>query len=302
MTELATERRVPSSILVATDLSCRCDRAQDRAVMAAREWNARLVVLTVIDPSHAAAVRQRYAGVPSWWSIPDLQTQTERRLRAEMPTDVNAVVRVVEGPVVDTILRVAEDERCGLVITGIAKDEPFGSVVIGSTVDALVRRATIPVLAVRRRPLGPYRRITVATDFSPASRRALEAAIELFPGSEVSLFHAFDVPFAGMAGGGNQETLIDAQRAAAARECEAFLDGSNLPPIARQRLNVVLEYGAPERLLNQYVAETGVDLIALGSHGRGVLFNLVFGSVAKRIMEMASVDVLAVREPPAPGA
>ncbi len=40
----------PRHILLATDLSSRSDRALDRAVRLAREWDARLVALTVVDP------------------------------------------------------------------------------------------------------------------------------------------------------------------------------------------------------------------------------------------------------------
>jgi hypothetical protein len=39
----------PKKILLATDLSCRCDRAMDRAVALATEWQAQLVVLHVLQ-------------------------------------------------------------------------------------------------------------------------------------------------------------------------------------------------------------------------------------------------------------
>ena len=38
----------PASLLLATDLSARCDRALARAVALARQWQARLVVLCVL--------------------------------------------------------------------------------------------------------------------------------------------------------------------------------------------------------------------------------------------------------------
>src|SRR5690606_10204649 len=44
----STERR-PRAILLATDLSARCDRALDRAALLAKEWDARLVVVHVVE-------------------------------------------------------------------------------------------------------------------------------------------------------------------------------------------------------------------------------------------------------------
>src|SRR5690606_10164041 len=41
----------PSRILLSTDLSPRCDRAQDRAAQLATEWSAELVALNVLDPA-----------------------------------------------------------------------------------------------------------------------------------------------------------------------------------------------------------------------------------------------------------
>ncbi|MGE4048921.1 MAG: universal stress protein, partial [Acetobacteraceae bacterium] len=39
----------PERILLATDLSCRCDRAQDRAVWLAEQWDSRLTLLHVLE-------------------------------------------------------------------------------------------------------------------------------------------------------------------------------------------------------------------------------------------------------------
>src|SRR5688572_30512216 len=45
----------PSRILLATDLTSRCDRALDRAVQLAREWDAQLHVLHAIESQPPAA-------------------------------------------------------------------------------------------------------------------------------------------------------------------------------------------------------------------------------------------------------
>ena len=43
--------------------------------------------------------------------------------------------------------------------------------------------------------------------------------------------------------------------------------------------------------------DEGVDLIAIGTHGRGGLNRLMLGSVCDRVIRLASCPVLAVREP-----
>ena len=57
MTESTAPRSTRRTVLCATDLSFRCDRALDRALLIAREWDARLVLLTVVDGADSSPWR-----------------------------------------------------------------------------------------------------------------------------------------------------------------------------------------------------------------------------------------------------
>ncbi|MFN5481402.1 MAG: universal stress protein, partial [Brevundimonas sp.] len=51
MTDARTPPATPRTLLLATDLSSRCDRALDRAASLAARWDARLIVVNVIEAS-----------------------------------------------------------------------------------------------------------------------------------------------------------------------------------------------------------------------------------------------------------
>src|SRR5690606_36906748 len=78
-------------------------------------------------------------------------------------------VRIEEGEPAAGIERVAEELGADLVVTGVARDEPFGRYLLGGTVERLVRRMPVPVLVARTRPR-PYRQVLVASDLSEPSR------------------------------------------------------------------------------------------------------------------------------------
>ena len=56
----------PASLLLATDLSARGDRAFDRAVQLARQWRARLVIATVLPSLQELDFHDPIFGTPPW--------------------------------------------------------------------------------------------------------------------------------------------------------------------------------------------------------------------------------------------
>ena len=285
----------PKRILLATDLSARCDRALDRAASLAAQWQAKLVVLHVLEgpePGVSDVIWQ----LPSWRRPPDPLSLARRQLLADIGAVAEkATIVIEEGDPAEAILRTAEAEGCDLIVTGIARDELLGRFMLGRTVDRLLRRSRVPVLVVKDRARGPYRHIVVATDFSDSSRHALEAAARLFPEQRLTVFHAYDAPMAGLMA--DTASYQKGYRQVVAQECEAFLQSIDKPGSDWQHPHVFIEHGAPDRLLRDYVRDKGVDLVVLGTHGRSALFEVLLGSVAKRIMDSLPCDALVAREP-----
>lgn len=293
MTDAITIMKKPASLLLATDLNSRSDRALDRAVALAREWDAALTVLHVIDPAEVRRARHRDRDTPSWRRPPDPVLAIEAALRRDLAGELpNLRVAVREGDVADIVSSFAATEQCDLIITGVASHSLFGRSILGSTVDALIREQTVPVLVVKNRARGPYQSVTIATDFSEASRAGLRVAASWFDDRQLCLFHSFEVPFGQVLDKGNfSETLRDMERLTA----EEFLDDPMVPDEARLRIRVLIEYGRPETMLRRYVEDVGTDLIVLGSQGRSMAFEAFVGSTATRLLAELPSDMLVVR-------
>lgn len=282
----------PQRLVLATDLSPRCDRALDRAVQLARGWRAELLVLTVLE----APARPDSLGVATW--PPDDAATRERlvlrQLRRDIAgLDVPAVARVVRGETADTIRLVAEQTGAGLIVTGVARNEFFGRLLLGSTVERLVRTTREPLLVVRSRVHGPYRRIVVATDFSDASLHALRLVASLFPQADLTLYHAFTARFHGTADEGAAAMRETIER----EECAAFLERAALPAEARARLRVVVEYGVIETALARHVRDHEADLVAVATVGRSGIAGVLLGNTAARLIDWVPCDTLIVRPP-----
>ncbi len=280
----------PKRLLLATDLSPRCDRALDRAAQLAAEWGAELAALNVLDSS---AWPDQVLAWAAGADDAELQQMAHRQLTRDLlGLDVRSSVQVVHArDEAQAIHDAAQAGGAGLVVTGVARNEIFGRFLLGSTVLRLARSLPQPLLVVRDRSRGAYQRIVVATDLSEPSREALQTAARLFPGRELVLVHALERPLAGLTAAVAAAPVPPG--APASSELAAFLAATKLPPGTQVR--TLVEAGAPETALAAHVRQHGVELVVMGSQGRGGLLGALLGSQAAKLLDWLPCDVMLVR-------
>lgn len=269
------------SILMATDLTARCDRPLDRALMLAKEWRTKLVLLHVLDPG--------LANNPVT-NIRDI----ELKIADELPkTKVDVEILVKFGDVAATIVETAKTKKCDLIVTGVARYNSIGDVILGSPVDHMIRNASAPVLVVKRRPKHAYKNILVATDFSDCSLQALNAAAELFPDPKLHLVHAYHEPYSAWLSSDQVAQDVKSEEQTALTR---FLAKRAISDAVFDRVNGSIEKGNLGAVLSRKIAATKSDLVVLGTHGRGALSRATVGSNAQHILGWVGEDVLMVRE------
>jgi nucleotide-binding universal stress UspA family protein len=141
--------------------------------------------------------------------------------------------------------------------------------------------------------------ILVPTDFGEAAAAALahaKALAERFNG-RLYLLHVIPDPFRydawGLEGVSVRTAELLRQSEKAARTALAKL----APAKGRLagRITTATATGAPVEQILKYAERKRVDLIAIGTHGRGALGHLLLGSVAERVVRHARVPVVTVR-------
>ena len=142
------------------------------------------------------------------------------------------------------------------------------------------------------------RRILVPIDFSPHSEQALKYATALAEkfGAELFLIHAFQdlslYQTEVVSGAPPIMPPVEQLTASARGEMARLVDEKKL-----QRFNAHTEIveGAPVEEIVDYAKEKDIDLIVLGTHGRGWLAHALMGSVAEKVVRKAPCPVLTVR-------
>ena len=278
------------SILIATDLSARSDRALDRAVSLAREHGAALTVVHVVDDDLPAPIAdaQKSAAEAA------IRKHVDALIADDGP-DVS-IELVGERPHVG-ILETSVKTGAELIVLGAHREDTFADMFRGTTAERVVRAGDVPVLLVKDRVTGPYLRIMVGVDFSVCSRRAFEFSVGLAPSGRFHLVHAYDVPFKGFLYSRQTRNEVSTQHAAQFQEMvesemATFLASQDGPSA---QIEQIMEEGAARDVIYRQVRRLDPDLLVMGTHGRTGVALAALGSVAEDQLRAPPCDVLAVK-------
>jgi nucleotide-binding universal stress UspA family protein len=142
--------------------------------------------------------------------------------------------------------------------------------------------------------------VLVATDFSEPSRAALDYGRELARhyGATLRVVHIVEDILMSIGLEGYVGHVSDLQREsedAAGRRVQALLTDRDRRELHAKGL--VLSDRSTAHGIVDYARQEKVDLIVMGTHGRGGAGRLWLGSVAERVLRTASCPVLTVRYP-----
>lgn len=288
-------------ILAGTDFSDNAKRAVERAARIARARGAALELLHV---ESAAAMRDLNE------LLGEEGSNVARRVHEQARTELEAlgtglaeqhgvVVRTSlrRGDAADGLAAAAEAVDAWLVVLGARGASPLRDALLGTTMLRALGRTRRPLLAVRLPPAAEYRRVLAAVDLSSASPPLVQIAQDVAAGAELTLFHAFELPFEGKLryAGVRDSTVAYYVEAARERALERL---GKLAKEVGTRAAKDVAHGFPQRAILDRAAALDAQLLALGRHARSAVRDLVLGTVSRHVLSDAKCDVLVGAESP----
>jgi nucleotide-binding universal stress UspA family protein len=170
---------------------------------------------------------------------------------------------------------------------------------LGSVAERVVRSAPCPVMTLRaggRLPAKKFKRILIATDFSPASEPALSYAVDLARSSsaELIVLHVVEpVALAGDAYGFTASATMCNEIERAAKQSIARI-ASQLQKKRGLRSRTVLANGTAAMATVDAATRLRADVVVVGTHGHGGFEHFFLGSVAERVVRTSPRPVLTV--------
>lgn len=312
-------------LLVATDFSEAADAALSCGRSLARAFGATLHVLHISENVFLGPI------VLDSRSVEEAAlNHLLRRLIADDRRSLHAraVVETSHAPA-EAIIAYARKANIGLILMGTHGRTGSARLFVGSVAERVVRAAPCPVLTIRHLeralmispraadgalaiatepvhlletevPMVTLKNILVPTDFGEAADAALMYAREIAgkSGATLHVIHVAENIFLKTYGETYGPLLADMQRdleeGARKQLDELLIDSDSSGPPTR---HAVLRSMSPFSTIVGYAADNDIDLIVMGTHGRGGFAHLMMGSVAERVVRLAPCPVLTVRHP-----
>jgi nucleotide-binding universal stress UspA family protein len=142
-----------------------------------------------------------------------------------------------------------------------------------------------------------FRRILFATDFSPASRPAFRKAMEMARAARGTLLIAHVLPVLPImpdayVAATTYDALLRSQRAVARKQLDRRVASARKSGVHAS--GILVDFGVPAERIVRLAQARRADVIVLGTHGRTGIKRALLGSVAARVVAIATRPVLTV--------
>lgn len=138
-----------------------------------------------------------------------------------------------------------------------------------------------------------YDTILLPTDGSEA---AADAAVHAFSHAERydATVHVLSVVelSSGLGTAGRDDEKLARRREERAAAAQRLVDEAAPDGI---RVEMAVEVGSPARIITEYAATAGVDLVVMSTHARSGAGRFLFGSITERVIQDGHAPVLAVQ-------
>ncbi|MGF1462435.1 MAG: universal stress protein, partial [Maricaulaceae bacterium] len=307
-----------NSILVVVSGGAEDIAAVSHAAGLAARADARLTLLSVVEPPRDLARMARAAGVAAETIAADL-VQARRAKLGDLVTDAELAqppaLDVRTGKTFIEVIRAVRETGYDLVVKSAEKLSGLQTFIFASTDQHLLRKCPAPVWLRRPDARAQTRTIVAAVDVDtwdaaePETQNALNrsilhtaAALAALDEAAIEVVHVWDAPGEELVARWTSDTAEPARyRDDLEAECrnalntlihDAFVDGSGPTRLTPRLLRGVARDAIPE-----HARRVGADLLVMGTIARTGVPGLLIGNTAEDVLHRADCSVLTVKPP-----
>lgn len=216
------------------------------------------------------------------------------RIQSNLAADgLEVETRVLFGKTWLTLIREVLRLQPSLLLAGAARRKPFLESLFGSTTLKLLRKCPCPVWVTKKLEKGLPQKILVAHDLREVGSQALRwgiRAAELY-GAQLHILHVLEVA-------GHDSLLHElphAVRSSETKKSIEHIEGEIQGLDFVQPPEIVVTDGQPQLEIFRYVQQNGIDLLTMGTLGRGGVAGFVTGNTAEFLLPWIPCSLIALK-------
>lgn len=255
------------NILIPTDFSELATNAVDIGVKLARSTNSKIYIL------HVASTKEK---------TEDSQKKMDDLLNSKMLKDVDAEPVFLQEKIEGAIVKTARDIDVDIIVMG-ARGEKLSSRIVGSNTERVVRLAQRPVLVIKNKiEHFKIENIVFASSFYNEIKPVFPK-IQQFAEFNDAKLHLLKVITPK-----NFETTSYTRK--------LMTDFAHRNDLKNYTINIYNEE-SKDAGINKFAKEVNADLIAMTTHGRKGLSQVLLGSLTETVASESQIPVLSVKLP-----
>lgn len=276
-----------------------------RGVELAKACSARLTLFTALNVSEDGLHLHETQPTHVVPTIADAANRVLRELEVQARAEgVEATHKLASGKGWLEIIKQVLRDKHDLVVVGTHDPGGLRRILFGSTAIKLLRRCPCPVLVNKLESADPSTRLLITTNLKPSSDEPLRLGIELGEklNAHVDVLHVVEYPLDRLWTSGTPEGRDLGYHIKIRAEAE-YLLYQQLEKTAfktlgsRLKIHLVDGDGLPDIAIQRFIQDHQIQLLVIGTLGRGGLQGIMLGNTADRLLPEVQCSVLAVKPP-----
>ncbi|MEQ1829537.1 MAG: universal stress protein [Pirellula sp.] len=289
-------------ILVAVDFSAHSEAAFQQAIWLARTQGASVVLAHTLpdlrEVAHRASALAKLDLLQGEGELFQREIRQasdgkmRRMIEKHRASDLDIKVETLLGDPFVELIHAVQSECYDLVLAGSRGMAAWKQILVGSTATRLIRKCPASVWIVKAEHVGPPKVVLAPTDFSSVSWKAVKQGLSIAQQAK-AIFHLLhvidekDVPC-------SHDTITDRREINEAVEKRLYEFLESLQ-IDRSQIQVHVSIGTPWQEVGRLAKHLGVDLIAMGTVGRGGIQGVLLGNTAEKVLRTSDCSILTVK-------
>ena len=273
-----------NKIIVPIDFSKHSEYALEAAAMLAKQGNAELLALHMLELSEGAlTASDNEQQAQAVFFLKMAEKKFDEFLQKDYLDGVNVTPMVKHFKVFSEVSEVAEEHNADLIVMGSHGASGLTEIFVGSNTERVVRSSKTPVLVLKNKPTDlKFENIVFACDFSDEAIGAYKKAKSMFQPSNLNILYV-NLPTDKF----KSSSEIDATVAGFFNKADGNLDGL-------KNMHYVSDYSVEKGVLN-FANKIKADLIVTPTRGRTGIAHFFEGSISEDIANHAVIPVMTYK-------